>query len=123
MVDHIPDQSEQPWKGEELVSVPQKEGHTQSTLSKSEDAAVTSIKRSDHYSHHQKKLLTSQNTTGVDRKKTTGGITGRKRSLPSSHTVSYRIPRPLLQYSSNEDQVTAPSRSSWSANDTPTANR
>ena len=61
-------------------------------LSKSEDAAVTSIKRSDHYSHHQKKLFTSQNTTGVDRKKTTGGITGRKRLSPSSHTVSYGIP-------------------------------
>ena len=46
-----------------------------------------------------------------------GGITGRKRSSPSSHSISYRISRPLLH------QVLAPSRSSSSANDTPTANQ
>ena len=86
LVDHIPDQSEQPRKGEELVSVPQKESHTQSTLSESEDVAATSIKRSDLYSHHQKRILTSQVMT--EKRLLEELLVGRDHHHPATLTVT-----------------------------------
>ena len=38
----------------------------------------------------------STSTTGDDRKKTIGGITGKKRSSPTSQTDIYKFSRPLL---------------------------
>ena len=50
----------------------------------------------DQSSQNHDTLSTNKNTTGDDIKETIGGITGRKRSLPTSQTDIYKFSRPLV---------------------------